>query len=45
MGRLIDRLDMTIAVDWDVKPQTKQIKQSKSMILVLLSVLETEKHC
>ena len=22
--RLSDRLDMTIAVDWDVKPQTKQ---------------------
>ena len=24
MVRLIDRLNMTIAVDWDVKPQTKQ---------------------
>ena len=24
--RLTDRLDMTIAVDWDVKPQTNQIK-------------------
>ena len=25
MVRLTDRLDMTIAVDYDVKPQTKQI--------------------
>ena len=25
--RLTDRLDMTIAVDWDVKPQTEQTKQ------------------
>ena len=24
MVRLTDRLDMTIAVDWDVKPHTKQ---------------------
>ena len=24
MVRLTDLLDMTIAVDWDVKPQTKQ---------------------
>ena len=24
MVRFIDRLDMTIVVDWDVKPQTKQ---------------------
>ena len=23
LGWLIDRLDMTIAVEWDVKPQTK----------------------
>ena len=26
MIRLTDRLDMTIAVDWDVKPRTKQTK-------------------
>ena len=25
--RLTDCLDMTIAVDWDVKPQTEQTKQ------------------
>ena len=24
--RLTNHLDMTIAVDWDIKPQTKQIK-------------------
>ena len=27
--RWTDRLDMTIAADWDVKPLTKQIKQNK----------------
>ena len=27
--RLIVRLDMTIVVDWDVKPQNKQTKQNK----------------
>ena len=27
MVRLTDRLDMTIAVDWDVTPQTKQTKK------------------
>ena len=26
--RLTDRLDRTIAVDWDVKPQTKQTKSN-----------------
>ena len=26
MVRLTDHLDMTIAVDWDIKPQTKQTK-------------------
>ena len=31
-ARWFDRLDMTIAVDWDVKPQTKQkTKTSESM--------------
>ena len=27
MVRLTDRLDMTIAVDWDLKPQVKQKKR------------------
>ena len=26
MVRLLDRLDMTMVVDWDVKPQNKQTK-------------------
>ena len=25
MVRIADRLDMTIAVEWDIKPQTKQM--------------------
>ena len=47
MVRLTDRIDMTIAVEWEVKLQTKQIKQSSCMILllVLLSVLEIGKAC
>ena len=28
MVRLIDHLNMTVAVDWDVKPQTKQTKST-----------------
>ena len=29
MVRLTDHLDMTIAADWDVKPQTKQKSEVK----------------
>ena len=29
MVRLTDSLDMTIAVDWDAKPQTKQTKRER----------------
>ena len=28
MIRLTDHLDITIAVDWDIKPQTKQTKNT-----------------
>ena len=31
MVGLTDRLDMTIAVDWDVKSQTKKKKKIKTM--------------
>ena len=31
VGRLTDRLDMTIVVDWDVKPQIKQTKQNLTL--------------
>ena len=34
--RLTDRLDMTIAVEWDVKPQ-KQQQQHQSILCFLLS--------
>ena len=33
MTRSTDRLGMTIAVDWDVKPQTNQTKQKKNQKL------------
>ena len=36
MVRLTDRLDMTIAVDWDVKPQTKQINQENRYFFLFL---------
>ena len=43
MVRLTDRLDMTIFVDWDVKPQIKQtnklIKRAVSVVNSLLSSL------
>ena len=32
MVRLTDRLDMTISVDWDVKPQIKQ-KKSEAVLV------------
>ena len=32
MGRLTDGLDMTIAVDWDGKPQAKQT--SKNLFII-----------
>ena len=35
MGRLIDNLDMTKAVVWDVKPQTKQILYRQKKIVFL----------
>ena len=31
--RLINRLDMTIAVDWDVKPNTKQNAKLDSPVM------------
>ena len=34
--RLTDHLDMTIAVDWDVKPQTKQIEISRFRCFLFL---------
>ena len=47
--RLTHRRDMTIAVDWDIKPQTKQnnlstlhvsiLRQKKSMFRVLSPIL------
>ena len=35
MVRLTDHLKMTIAVDWDVKLQTKQIKASSKGLIDL----------
>ena len=32
MVRLTDRLNMMIAVDWDIKPQTKQTEFGKTAI-------------
>ena len=37
MFRLTDSHNMTIAVDWDVKPQTKQTKQNNLKLLVTRS--------
>ena len=37
MVRLSDRLDMTIAVDWDVIPQTKQ-KPTKHKFILLINI-------
>ena len=47
MVRLTDRLDMTIAVNWDVKPQTKQrtsvVAASKKRVNVMLFYTHLEK--
>ena len=37
MVKLTDHLHMTIAVDWDVKPPTKQIKYARNV--------QNEKNC
>ena len=37
--RLTDRFYMTIAVGWDVKPQTKQINASQKYPLTLYSII------
>ena len=41
--RLTDHLDMIIAVDWDVKPQTKQIQsyQTKTGLIQVFSYIIT----
>ena len=41
MVRLTNHLDMTIAVDWDVKPQTKQIRNfiKKSYLILKFPLL------
>ena len=39
MVRLTDRLDVTIIVDWDVKPLIKQTKQNIKHHLSFLSIL------
>ena len=38
MVRLNDRLDMTKAVDWDLKPQIKQTVYRMTLILICLFV-------
>ena len=40
MVRLTDCFDMTIAVDWDVKPQAKQNKQSTCELKSKMSDLQ-----
>ena len=44
MFRLSDHLNMTIAVDWDIKPQTKQTKMIGRVATVREKVLENEKN-
>ena len=45
MVRLTDRLDMTIVVDWDVKPQVKQTnKQTKRVMIDMFSSYQFTKH-
>ena len=44
MVRLTDRPNMTIAVDWEVKPETKQTKKLYSICLsVCLSMVSLKK--
>ena len=43
MVRLTDRLDMTIAVDWDVKSQTKQKLGQAMRKYYLLSTVDVLK--
>ena len=43
--RLIGRLDMTITVDWDVKPQTKQINESSSSLGVQAVKTQATQSC
>ena len=38
-----DRLDMTIAVDWDVKQQTKPKNDVSQMMILVVSIGNTNK--
>ena len=42
--RLTDRLDMTIAVDWEIKPQTKQKKSDKMNTCCKFSLKQKQKE-
>ena len=42
VARYTDRLNMTIAVDWNVKPQTKQTDKS---IILAQNDIQSEKNC
>ena len=49
MVRGTDRLDMTIAVDWDVKPQTNQLKKKHFFFVLKMSAFTSaayiQVHC
>ena len=42
MVRLTDRLDMTIAVDWDVTPQTKQKQMTVRPDLLITAAIKKQ---